>query len=114
MPGLTAYSSTKAALSQLAEGIRRDLAGSGVGVITAELGPIKTDLYAELEDYQPCADAFNRMLRLGMLRMVQPAEVGRAVVRAAQRDKSRVVLPRRGRTQVVASHLPQWIANRIL
>jgi short-subunit dehydrogenase len=114
LPGLTAYSATKAAVSQLAEGLRRDLTGSGVGVTTAELGPIRTDLYAEIEEYPPCVNAFNRLIRLGFLRMLEPEDVAGAVVRACRADRARVVLPRRGRTQVAAAHLPQWLANRML
>lgn len=114
MPGLTPYSATKAAISQFAEGLRQELRGSGIGVTTAEVGPIHTDMYGEVQSYQPCADAFNRALRLKMLRMLQPEEIAAAVVKACRNDRDRVVLPRRGTSQVVASHLPQWIANRVL
>lgn len=114
LPGLTAYSATKAAVSQFAEGLRRDLAGSGVGVTTAEFGPIHTDLYGEVEDYPPSRDAFHRMLRLGLLRMVPPAEVADAVVAACQKDRAHVVLPRRARGQAALWRLPQTLANRLL
>jgi short-subunit dehydrogenase len=114
LPGLTAYSATKAAISQLAEGLRRDLRHAGVGVTTAELGPVDTGLYADATAYPPCADAFNRMLKIGMLTMLTPNGVADALVRACQKDKPRVVLPRRAGAQVVASHLPQWTANRLV
>ncbi|HVT21831.1 MAG TPA: SDR family NAD(P)-dependent oxidoreductase, partial [Mycobacteriales bacterium] len=114
LPGLTAYSATKALVSQLAEGLRRDLRGTGVGVTTAELGPVDTGLYDEATAYEPCRDAFNRMLRIGMLTMLSPDQVAGAVVRACRGDRDRVVLPRRAMAQVVASHLPQWAANRLL
>jgi short-subunit dehydrogenase len=114
LPGLTSYSATKAAISQLAEGLRRDLRKTGIGVTTAELGPIATELYDDATAYQPTKDAFNRMLRIGMLTMLQPDSVASAVVNACRKDKSRVVLPRRAGAQVVASHLPQWAANRML
>lgn len=114
LPGLTAYSATKAAVSQFAEGLRRDLQGSGVGVTTAELGPVDTGLYDEATAYPPCADAFNRLLRLGMLTMLDPGQVADAIVQACRKDKARVVLPRRGGAQVAAARLPQWLANRVL
>ncbi|HVV75910.1 MAG TPA: SDR family oxidoreductase [Mycobacteriales bacterium] len=114
LPGLTAYSATKAAVSQLAEGLRRDLRGSGVGVTNVELGPVDTGLYDEATSYEPCRKAFDHMLRIRMLRKLTPDEVAEAVVQACRKDRDRVVLPRRGTTQVVASHLPQWIANRLL
>jgi short-subunit dehydrogenase len=114
LPGLTAYSATKAAVSQLAEGLRRDLRGSGVGVTNVEPGPVDTGLYDEATSYQPTKNAFNRMFRIGLLRKLDAAEVADAVVRACRRDRDRVVLPRRATAQVVASHLPQWAANRML
>lgn len=114
LPGLTAYSATKAAVSQLAEGLRRDLRGTGVGVTNVELGPVDTGLYGEATAYEPCRDAFDHMLRIRMLRLLSSDEVARAVVRACHKDRDRVVLPRRATAQVVSSHLPQWIADRLL
>ncbi|HVT65616.1 MAG TPA: SDR family oxidoreductase [Mycobacteriales bacterium] len=114
LPGLTAYSATKAAMSQLAEGLRRDLRGSGVGVTNVELGPVDTGLYDEATSYQPTRDAFNRLLRVQMLRKLTPDEVADAVVMACRKDRDRVVLPRRARSQVFVSHLPQSLANRML
>jgi short-subunit dehydrogenase len=114
LPGLTAYSATKAAVSQLAEGLRRDLRGTGVGVTNVELGPVDTGLYDEATSYEPCRDAFDRMLRIRMLRKLTVDEVADAVVRACGNDRDRVVLPRRAAAQVMASHMPQWIANRML
>ncbi|HVS67222.1 MAG TPA: SDR family oxidoreductase [Mycobacteriales bacterium] len=114
LPGLTAYSATKAAISQLAEGLRRDLRGSGVGVTNVELGPVDTGLYDEATSYPPCRDAFDHMLRIRMLRKLTPEEVASAVVNACQKDRDRVVRPRRAAAQVVASHLPQWVADRML
>jgi short-subunit dehydrogenase len=114
LPGLTAYSATKAAMSQLAEGLRRDLRGSGVGITNVELGPVDTGLYDEATGYRPTRDAFNRLLRMQMLRKLTPDEVADAVVRACRKDRDRVVLPRRGRLQVTVAHLPQELANRAL
>jgi short-subunit dehydrogenase len=114
LPGLTAYSSTKAAVSQLAEGLRRDLKPAGIGVTTAELGPVDTGLYGDATAYQPCADAFNRLLKIGMLAMLNTNQVADAIVRACCKDKPRVVLPRRGGAQVAAARMPQWFANRVL
>jgi short-subunit dehydrogenase len=114
MPGLTAYSATKAALSQFAEGLRRDLTGSGVGVTNVELGPVETAMYDEVTAYQPCADAFNRAIKLRVLAMLTPDQVADAVVKACRKDRLQVVLPRRAAMQAAVSHLPQRLANRML
>jgi short-subunit dehydrogenase len=114
MPGLTAYSATKAAVSQFAEGLRHELAGTGVGVTNVELGPIDTELFDDATSYEPCRAAFDHMLRIRVLRKLSCEEVANAVVRACEKDRDRVVLPRRAMGQVVASHLPQWAANRMV
>jgi short-subunit dehydrogenase len=113
MPGLAVYSATKAALSQLAEGLRVDLAGTGVGVTSVEIGTIATDMYESIKAYPAGGAAFARMIRLGFLRLLRADEVARAVVTACQKDKGSVVLPRRARTQVALGHLPQRVTNRL-
>jgi hypothetical protein len=75
---------------------------------------VDTELYDEVTSYEPCRHAFDHMLRIKMLRKLSCDEVATAVVRACRKGRSRVVLPRRGMSQVVPSHLPQWIANRML
>src|SRR4051794_22580236 len=52
LPGLGAYSAAKAAVSQLAEGLRPELRGTGVGVTLVELGAVSTEMYAGVRDYQ--------------------------------------------------------------
>jgi short-subunit dehydrogenase len=114
LPGLTAYSATKAAESQFAEGLRRDLQGTGVGVTTVELGPVATAMYDEIADHEPTANAFNRMIRLGFLRRLHPDDVATAVVQACRADRDYVVRPRRAILQSVGAHVSQWLVNRIL
>ena len=111
LPGLGAYSAAKAAVSQLAEGVRADLRGSPVGVTLVELGAVSTDMYAGVRDNQDTAKAFDRVHRLQMLRELSVEEVVRGVVRAVERDRNSVVLPRRGRLQYSMARAPQRIAR---
>jgi short-subunit dehydrogenase len=114
LPGLTAYSATKAAVSQLAEGLRRDLARTGVGVTNVELGPVATDMYEEIEAHPPTVKAFERLVRLGVLRKLTPQEAADAVVHACRADRGHVIRPRRAVVQAGGSHLPQWMINRVV
>ncbi len=114
LPGLTAYSASKAAVSQLADGLRSELRGTGVGTTLVELGPVTTDMYDLAHSHPPTAAGFDRARRLGLLRDLTPPEVAAAVVRAVERDRDTVVLPRRARLQWGLSRAPQRVSHRLI
>ena len=114
MPGLAAYAATKAGLSQLIMGIRRELGRDGIRTTLVELGQAVTEMYAVARTHEPTAVAFDRANRLGLLRDLQPDEIARGVVRAVAKDKQLVVLPRRARLQTLLAHAPQVVADRVL
>ncbi len=114
LPGLTAYSASKAAVSQLADGLRSELAGTGVGTTLVELGPVTTDMYDLAHAHPPTAAAFGRARRLGLLRDLTATEVATAVVAAIERDRDTVVLPRRARLQWGLSRASQRMSHRVL
>ena len=58
VPGTVTYSASKAALSHFTAGLRVDLRGLPIGTTLVELGPIPTDMLAEIEEYEPSAEAF--------------------------------------------------------
>jgi short-subunit dehydrogenase len=113
LPGLVAYSATKAAISQLADGLRDELAGSGIGITLVEIGGAVTEMYETARSYKPTADGFDRAYKLGMLRELGADEVARAIAKAIERDRPSVVLPRRGRTQYAMARAPQAIARLV-
>jgi short-subunit dehydrogenase len=57
LPGLTAYSASKAAVSQLVPGLRAELRGSGVQIILAEIGPVVTGMYDAVRSHPTAARA---------------------------------------------------------
>jgi NAD(P)-dependent dehydrogenase (short-subunit alcohol dehydrogenase family) len=83
-------------------------------VTTLELGPVATPMYDEIAEHEQTANAFNRMIRLGVLRRLDPEQVADAVVRACRADRDYVVRPRRAIPQSVGAHVSQWIANRLV
>jgi short-subunit dehydrogenase len=114
MPGLTAYSASKAAVSQLAEGLRQELRGTGVGITLVEIGTVDSDTYRKGREYPPTARAADRLLATRAVRLITEDEVATAVVKACRKDRYLVVLPRRLRGQATLSHVPQRIVNLLL
>lgn len=107
LPGLTAYSATKAAVSRLGEGLRTELRGSGVGVTVVETGPVATDMYATIRRHPSTAAAFDRLLATRAVRLLDPGEVAEATVGAVRRGTGTLVLPRRARAQAALARLPE-------
>ena len=89
-PGLAAYSSTKAALSQFTAGLRADLKGLPISTTLVELGPIPTEMLDSVDEYKPTADSFKRFYRLQLLTDVTRETVADDVVDAVRRGRRHV------------------------
>jgi short-subunit dehydrogenase len=94
-PGLVTYSASKAALSHFTSGLRADLRGLPIGATLVELGPIPTDMFANVQDYEPTAKAFQRCYRMRLLIDVPREKVAEEVVIAVQKGRRHVRLPKR-------------------
>jgi short-subunit dehydrogenase len=94
-PGMVAYSSTKAGLTHFTAGLRADLKGEPVGTTVVELGPIPSDMLANVNTYAPTGDSFQRMYRLRLLVDVPRETVARDVVGAVEKARRHVRIPKR-------------------
>jgi len=115
VPFITAYSCTKHAVEAFSKGLRRELLGYGIEVVTVEPGIIKTsmldksaqaqplDRYADT-DIAPAWKLFNDRLRADESRAQSPAVVCKAVTHAVE--------AKRPRTQYPLD--PLWRVGRIL
>ncbi len=95
LPGLVAYSASKAALSHFTSGLRVDLRGLPISTTLVELGPIPTDMLAKTKTYKPTAASFRRLHRMGALVGISPEKVARQTVVAVQKGRKHVRLPKR-------------------
>lgn len=91
------YSATKFGLRGLTDSVRRELAGSGVGVTLIEPGYIATPL-----------TAYRRQ------RMPGPEIVARAVASALRRPRRKIVVPGYYRIAMLLSSLFPGVADRLL
>ena len=90
-PGAVAYSGTKAGLTNMAEGLRMELEGTGVGLTVVAPGPVDTDMWNRVEaDEGYTLPVLTRLRRLQLAPKVSADVVAREVVRAVQQDRPHV------------------------
>jgi short-subunit dehydrogenase len=111
--GMSVYSATKAGLSHFTRIVRQDLKGTPVRVTNLEVGPVPTDLFANLT-YPPAMKAFARFRRIQLMPNVDADTVGVHAVRAVQRGSRAVWLPRRAFLFGALTGAPQRIAEQFL
>ena len=78
-PGFAAYSARKFELRGFSQALRRELAGTGVGVTYISPRAVKTPLNPEV---------VNRMAERGMMRMDDADWVAGEIVRAVEKDRN--------------------------
>ena len=111
--GMSVYSASKAGLSHFTRIVRQDLKGLEVRVTNLEVGPVPTDLLANLT-HPPAVKSFARFRRLGLMPNVPAERVGEAAVAAVRRGKRAVWLPRRAFLFGFLAGAPQRIAEPLI
>ncbi|TKC98806.1 SDR family NAD(P)-dependent oxidoreductase [Polyangium fumosum] len=106
MPGMYYYNASKGALANASEGLRGELRGTGVHVVTVYPGPVDTDMGRKgYEKYEPSLTA--------RLSPVGTADgLARLVVRAVERKKARVVYPRSYGVALWFPRIARWVTSR--
>jgi uncharacterized protein len=114
VPGLVAYSASKAALSHFTAGPRADLRGLPIGTTLVELGPVPTDMLGGTEVYEPTAKSFRRAYRTRAMVDVSREKVADEVVEAVQKGRGHVRLPKRTAVAPLLSEAPRRIMELAL
>jgi len=107
IPRMTVYSAAKAALVSFSDGLRMELKGTGVDVITIAPSSTRTDFFDAAENIDV------RTVRLGKTQYT-PQRVARAVVRASRRRRRQVILSIEGKTITVIRRLCPRLADAIM
>lgn len=95
-PGMSVYAGTKAFLSHMSAGLRLELRGLPVGLTVVEPGLVApTDMKDSVLAYPPTAACFRRFYRLGLLADADSGALADRTVRAVQRGRRHVRMPRR-------------------
>jgi len=105
MPGMFYYNSAKGALANASEGLRGELRGTGVHVLTVYPGPVDTDMArASYTKYEPTFTA--RFAPLGRADVL-----ARRVRRAAERKSARVIYPRVYSLALTFPRIARWFVG---
>jgi short-subunit dehydrogenase len=113
-PGLVSYAASKAALSHFTAGLRADLKGLPVRTTLVELGPVRTDMLATIDDYEPTGRSFRRMYRLRLLVDAPLDAIAADVVTAVQRGRRHVRLPKRALPFPLLTEAPRRTVELLL
>jgi short-subunit dehydrogenase len=111
LPGMVAYSASKAALTHFTAGLRADLRGLPVGTTVVEVGLVPTGLREAVVGHPPTGAAFRRFYRLGILTDTPLDRLCAAAVAAVADDRRHVRLPRRAWTLPALAEAPRRLVE---
>ncbi len=107
MPGMYYYNASKGALAAASEGLRGELDGTGVHIVTVYPGPVATDMGTTgLAKYE--STWASRLSPLG-----NADELARLVLRAVDKRKARVVYPRSLAIAMLFPRLARWVTAKL-
>jgi len=113
-PGMAAYASTKAGLTQFTEILALDLKGLPVGTTVVQLGPIPTDMLDHVNDYAPTRDSFDRGYKLRLIVDIPKERVADAIVDAVRKGRSHIRLPKRAAAFPLLAEAPRRVSDVLL
>jgi len=103
MPGMYYYNASKGALAAASEGLRGELRGTGVHIVTVYPGPVATDMGTTgLAKYE--STWASRLSPLG-----NAQDLAKLVLRAVEKKKTRVVYPRSLAVAMLFPQLARWV-----
>jgi short-subunit dehydrogenase len=114
VPGLAAYSASKAGLSHLTAALRAETKGTGVVMTLVELGPVITPMLDNVHSYGPTERSFARGARIGVIVDLDPDAVAGAIVDAVRRDRRHVRLPKRSSLLMMIGEAPRRLTEIML
>jgi len=114
LPGLAAYSASKAGLSHFTASLRAELKGTPITTTLAEIGPVDGTMMASLRGYEPTRRALARLATLQLSVDLTPEAVVQALVDAIARRRRHVRLPRRNAMFPWAAEAPRAVTEWLL
>ena len=112
--GMSAYSSSKAGLTRFAESLRMELRYTPLNVTILHLGPVDTKMWDEIDKDPLMQRGVNRATKLGFMAIANPSKVARATLRAIERNKKEVRLPKRMASNAALNGFSTRVYNALL
>ena len=93
--GATPYAMSKAGVEQFGRALRIELAQHGAGASVAYFGFIDTEMVHQALDEDPLGNRLKESQPAFLMKRLQPADAGRAIVAGIERRAPRIIRPRR-------------------
>jgi len=114
LPGYASYGASKAGLTHFTSCLNADLRGfDGIGATVAEVGPVRSALLDSVTSADTIRRSYGRLYKTGMVRDLDPEDVANGLVRAVQRDKRAVWLPKTAALAPAVVELPRRVVGLI-
>ena len=114
VPGLVAYSTSKAGLSHFTASLRAELKGTPISTTLAEIGPIESTMLDSLRAHDPTRRALQRLESLHLATDLPMDCVADAVVDAVEHRRRHVRLPRRDALFPLITETPRRLTEWLL
>ena len=96
LPGIAAYCASKSAMLGFSEGLRHELAGSGIGVTVVSPIMVRTE-FADIRGYA-----------------LEPRRVAGAILRASGSPRAEITVPAAARAAVLAKHGVPYLTDYVI
>ena len=114
LPGVAAYSTSKAGLSHFTAALRAECKGTGITTTLAEIGPVESTMMQSLHSHPPTERALARLARLHVAVELDMDTVVDALVGGIERRRRHVRLPRRNAIFPILTEAPRRITELLL
>ena len=112
LPGFATYGASKAGLTHFTAGLAADLRGTGVGVTVVEAGPVRSEFLDSVTSAPTIERSYNRLYKTRAgARPSIPEDVAKALVRAVEKGKRNVWLPRSAALAPALVELPRRVVG---
>tara|TARA_S200000501_G_scaffold101708_1_gene95234 strand:- start:44794 stop:45609 length:816 start_codon:yes stop_codon:yes gene_type:complete len=113
-PAMSAYCSSKAGLTRYAESLRMELRYTPLDVSILHLGPVDTKMWDGIDTDPIMKKAVDRFMKLKIMAVADPEKVAKATVKAVQKNKKEVRLPKRMGSNAAINGVSTKLFNALL
>jgi short-subunit dehydrogenase len=114
LPGVAAYSTSKAGLSHFTASLRAELKGTPITTTLAEIGPVESTMMQSLRGHEPTRRALARLATFRLVADLDLETVANALVDAIEHDRRHLRLPRRDALFPLLSESPRRMTEWLL
>ena len=112
-PGFATYGASKTGLSSFTGSLRRELKGSGVDLTIVEIGPVDTDMLADIRSNSAADQLFARYDKLRLNRTMPADEVAVGIRDAIVSGAAAVRLPKRAGAFPAIANLTRRVGDLV-